>query len=69
MHRSNSSQGVTKKIGVGARYELGEKSFIDAEARYFLASDIEMTTEDNAIGTITADYDPLTFAISVGLSF
>ena len=69
VEQSFSTDDIGFQAMFGARYELGENWFIDAEARYFFASDIEMTAEDNAIGTITADYDPLTFAVSVGLSF
>ena len=53
----------------GARYDFGENWFVDAEARYFFATDIEMTAEENAVGSITADYDPLTLAVSLGWRF
>ncbi len=69
VEQSFSTDDIGFQAMFGARYELGENWFIDAEARYFYASDVEMTAEDNAIGRVTADYDPLTLAVSVGLVF
>ena len=69
IEQSFSTDDIGFQVMAGARYDLGENWFVDAEARYFFASDIEMTAEDNAVGTVTADYDPLTFAISAGWRF
>jgi outer membrane protein W len=53
----------------GARYDLGESSYIDAGLRYLTASDIELEGEDRTAGTIRADYQPWAVTLSWGWRF
>ncbi len=62
------SDGALQAL-VGARYDIGENSYIDAGLRYLAASSVELDGEDGAVGRIKADYQPWAMTISWGWRF
>jgi opacity protein-like surface antigen len=64
---SGSDSGV--QLLLGARYQLGERAFLDAGLRYLLASGVELEGEEGAPGTVRADYEPLALTVSFGWRF
>ncbi len=57
------------QVMLGARYDMNERWFLETDVRYFFASDIDMTAEGNAIGQVTADYEPLSITAGIGWRF
>ena len=57
------------QLMLGARYDMSERWFLETDVRYFFASDIDMTAEGDAVGTVTADYEPLSVSVGVGWKF
>ena len=55
------------QVMLGARYDIGERWFLETDVRYFFATDIEMTAEGNALGRVEADYEPL--SVTAGIVF
>ena len=66
---SFSGDDIGFQVMLGVRYDMGERWFLDTDVRYLSASDIEMTAEENAGGTVVADYDPLSISLGVGWKF
>lgn len=53
----------------GARYEVGERWFVDAGVRYLTVGEVELDGEDATDGRIKADYEPWAATFSVGWQF
>jgi opacity protein-like surface antigen len=66
--RSFSGDGVGLQVLAGARYDLGERWFVDAGVRYLAASSLDLDEEGGG-GTIEADYAPWAVTLAVGLRF
>ncbi len=69
IEQSFSSDDLGFQLILGARYNLGERWTLDAEARYLAATGIDMTGEDGAGGSVSADYDPLSLTVGFGWQF
>lgn len=66
---SYSGDDVGFQVMLGARYDMTERWFLETDVRYFFASDIDMTAEDNAVGRVVADYEPLSVTAGIGWKF
>lgn len=66
---SYSGDGFGVQFLAGARYEVGERWFVDAGVRYLAAGEIELDGEGAAEGRIKADYEPWAATLSVGWRF
>jgi outer membrane protein W len=66
---SYSGDGVGLRALFGARYELGERFFLDAGVRYTAVSSVELDAEEVAIGRIEADYEPWSVPVGFGWRF
>ena len=64
---SGSDGGV--QLLFGARYSLGERSFVDAGVRYLLVSGVDLEEEQNGTGRIKADYEPIAVTVAFGWRF
>lgn len=67
--RSFSGSGAGVQFLAGARYDIGERWFVDAGLRYLAASSLELEEESGGAGRIEADYAPWAATIGVGLRF
>ncbi len=66
---SYSGDGFGVQLLAGARYELGERWFVDAGVRYLNAGKMTLDGEGSALGRFRADYDPWSVAFGVGRKF
>ena len=66
---SFSSDDVALTALGGIRYESGQRWFVDGEIRYLSLGDLDLDGESAGIGTVTADYDPLSFTFGFGWNF
>jgi outer membrane protein W len=66
---SYSGDGFGVQLLAGARYELGERWFVDAGVRYLAAGEVELDAEGATNGRIKADYEPWAATLSVGWRF
>jgi opacity protein-like surface antigen len=64
---SGSDNGV--QLLFGARYALGERTFVDAGVRWLRASSLTLDGEGSTAGTIRADYEPWAVTVGVGWRF
>lgn len=69
IERSFSGSGPGVQALLGARYSFGERAFVDAGVRYLLVSNVDLDGEENAVGRIKADYEPLAVTVSFGWRF
>lgn len=70
VEKSFSGSGAGVQALLGARYEFGERAFVDAGIRYLLVSGVELDGEEGgAVGRIKADYEPLAATVSFGWRF
>lgn len=67
--RSYSGSGSGFQVLFGARYDLGERWFLDAGLRWLRASSLELDGEDGAPGRIEADYEPWAATVGIGWRF
>lgn len=67
--RSFSGSGGGFQLLVGARYQLGERWYVDAGLRWLRASSLELDGEDRAVGRISADYAPWAATVGIGVRF
>lgn len=67
--RSFSGSDVGVQLLLGARYDVGDRAFVDAGVRYLRASNVELDDESPGGGRIVADYEPLAFTLSFGWRF
>lgn len=65
---SYSGDGFGVQLLAGARYDVGDRLFVDAGVRYLLASDVELEAEGGD-GRLTADYAPWAVTFAVGWRF
>ena len=66
---SFSGDGFGLQLLAGARYEFGERWFVDAGVRYLTAGKVSMTGEGAAVGRASADYNPWSATIGIGWKF
>lgn len=66
---SYSGDGVGVQLLAGARYELGERWYLDAGLRYLRAGEVTMDGEGATTGTIRADYEPWSATLGIGWKF
>ncbi|MCE3002323.1 MAG: outer membrane beta-barrel protein [Xanthomonadaceae bacterium] len=67
--RSYSGSGNGFQVLFGARYDLGERWYLDAGLRWLRASSVELDGEDGAPGRIEADYEPWALTVGIGWRF
>lgn len=65
--RSYSGSGSGFQLLAGARYDLGERWYLDAGLRWLKASSLDLDGEGGAVGRLRADYEP--WAVTVGLGW
>jgi len=66
---SYSGDGFGVQLLAGARYDFGERWFLDAGLRYLSAGEVTMDGEGAATGRVRADYEPWSATIGVGWRF
>lgn len=67
--RSFSGSGTGMQFLLGARYDLGQRWFVDAGLRYLLGNTVEMDSENGGAERIDARFRPWGLAVSVGWRF
>lgn len=67
--RSYSGSGNAFQLLFGARYDLGERWYLDSGLRWLRASSLELDAEDGAVGRIEADYSPWAITVGIGWRF
>jgi outer membrane protein len=67
--RSFSGSGSGVQFLFGARYDLGERWFVDAGLRYLLAGTVEMDGEGGTPGRVDARFRPWGLTAAVGWRF
>ena len=66
---SYSGDGFGVQLLAGARYEIGERWFLDAGLRYLSAGEVTMDGEGAATGRVRADYEPWSATLRIGWKF
>ena len=66
---SYSGDGFGVQLLAGARYEIGERWFLDAGLRYLSAGEVTMDGEGAATGRVRADYEPWSATFGAGWRF
>ena len=66
---SYSGDGFGVQLLAGARYEIGERWFLDAGLRYLSAGEVKMDGEGGATGRVRADYEPWSATVGIGWKF
>lgn len=66
---SYSGDGFGVQLLGGARYDIGERFFVDAGLRYLIGGEVTMDGEGGAPGRVKADYEPWGVTVAVGLRF
>jgi opacity protein-like surface antigen len=66
---SYSGDGFGLQLLAGARYEIGERWFLDAGLRYLNAGEVTMDGEGAATGRVRADYEPWSASLGIGWRF
>jgi outer membrane autotransporter protein len=66
---SYSGDGYGLQLLAGARYEIGERWFLDAGLRYLNAGEVTMDGEGAATGRVRADYEPWSATLGIGWKF
>jgi opacity protein-like surface antigen len=66
---SYSGDGFGLQLLAGARYEIGERWFLDAGLRYLSAGEVTMDGEGAATGRVRADYEPWSATLGIGWKF
>lgn len=67
--RSYSGSGSGFQLLAGARYDLGERWYLDAGLRWLKASSLDLDAEAGAVGRLRADYEPWAVTVGVGWRF
>jgi opacity protein-like surface antigen len=67
--RSFSGNGTGVQLLAGARYDIGERWFLDAGVRYLTASSLDLKEESGGFDRIEADYAPWAATIGIGWRF
>jgi outer membrane protein W len=66
---SYSGDGLGLQVLAGARYEFGQRWFLDAGLRYLNAGKVSMVGEGSASGRASADYNPWSATLGIGWRF
>jgi outer membrane protein W len=66
---SYSGDGFGVQLLAGARYDLGERFFVDAGLRYLVGGEVTMDGEGSAPGRVKADYAPWGITLGAGWRF
>ena len=66
---SYSGDGFGVQLLAGARYEIGERWFLDAGLRYLSAGEVTMDGEGATAGRARADYEPWSATLGIGWKF
>lgn len=66
---SYSGDGFGVQLLAGARYELGERWYLDAGLRYLSAGEVTMDDEGSTTGRVRADYEPWSATLGIGWRF
>lgn len=66
---SFSGSGNGFQLLFGARYDLGERWYVDAGLRWLRASSLDLDREDGPSARIEADYEPWAVTVGVGWRF
>jgi len=66
---SYSGDGFGVQLIAGARYEIGERWFLDAGLRYLSAGEVTMDGEAATTGRVRADYEPWSATLGIGWKF
>jgi opacity protein-like surface antigen len=66
---SYSGDGFGVQLLAGARYEIGERWFVDAGLRYLSAGEVTMDDEGSTTGRVRADYEPWSATLGIGWRF
>jgi outer membrane protein W len=66
---SYSGDSIGVQLLAGARYEIGERWFLDAGMRHLNAGEVTMEGEGAAPGRVRADYEPWSATFGVGWRF
>jgi outer membrane autotransporter protein len=67
--RGFSGSGTGVQFLLGARYDLGQRWFVDAGLRYLLGGTVEMDSENGGPGRIDARFRPWGLAVALGWRF
>jgi opacity protein-like surface antigen len=66
---SYSGDDFGVQLLAGARYEIGERWFLDAGLRYLSAGEVTMDGEGATTGRVRADYEPWSATLGIGWKF
>jgi len=66
---SYSGDGFGVQMLAGARYDLGDRWFVDAGLRYLNAGKVTMGGEGSTTGRVRADYEPWSVTAGLGWKF
>jgi opacity protein-like surface antigen len=64
-----SGDGFGVQLLGGARYDLGERFFVDAGLRYLVGGEVTMVGDGRTPGRVKADYEPWGVTLGVGFKF
>ncbi|MCU0756560.1 MAG: outer membrane beta-barrel protein [Xanthomonadales bacterium] len=67
--RSFSGSGNGIQLLFGARYDLGERWYLDTGLRWLRASSLDLDAEGGAVGRIRSDYAPWALSVGIGWRF
>ncbi len=66
---SYSGDGFGVQAIFGARYELGERWFLESSVRYLAAGSVDLRDEANPARRLDADYEPWSVMVGIGWKF
>jgi outer membrane protein W len=64
-----SGDGFGVQLLGGARYDLGERYFVDAGLRYLVGGEVTMEGDGRTPGRVKADYEPWGITLAFGFRF
>ncbi len=67
--RSFSGDGFGLQLLAGARYEVGERLFLEAAVRYLRATSLDLRGEGGETARLEGDYAPLSATLALGYRF
>ena len=69
VERSFSGDGFGVQLLAGARYDVGERIFLETAIRYMRATSLELRGEGGETAQLEGDYAPLSVTLAVGWRF
>jgi opacity protein-like surface antigen len=66
---SFSGDGFGVQAIFGARYDLGERWFLESSVRYLAAGSVDLRDEADPVRRLDADYDPWSVTVGIGWKF